>query len=631
MTDIYTKVSFSEPMRNVAAGDATARPEISHTINPARTKYEYLGAAYDIDLAAGNDGPTGITTTATGIYVVNDEGTSTGNPAGDKVFAYNFDGMRNSAGDFGLNLSPLTNEGAEGITATDTHFYVYENNNEGIYAYTHAGARASGKDITSRVVVSGGGITAYGDALYVVIADWLEYHHQTTSHDRSKSISITATGNNNGEGVTIFEDTLFVVDRHDNKVYAHGIDGTRRTALDFNLTSANSDPHGIAALPNGDLLVVDSTDDKIYRYSRGGPERYDIIESGTLNSGECIESGAGSTDKKQYTCRYTVAGYENGTFTLKVGTGTKDEAGNALASEYTHATTLTLDNLKPTITRGAYGGTSIVLNMSEKVYGSPAAGDFKVSDDGTEITPSAVTVPSTKAGAKSTVSLTVPTIAANSVVKVWYTAGTNKVKDITGNTLASVAKADAITLGETALIISPISGGYINDAEDENTLTVSGTSTGVASGTTVTVAFDGSGTDVSKTGTTNGGGNGGWSVSLTSAEVKALDATTPAAGGDLITVTASATGAPTVTATFIYDPTAPAATAKTVSGGYVNGDEDDGSVTLVATTGSDTKSMAFTVTDSATTPNSVTKTGTAGYFDAGKAPHHHQYTHPRGE
>ena len=46
-------------------------------------------------------------------------------------------------------------------------------------------------------------------------------------------------------------------------------------------------------------------------------------------------------------CRYTVGGSDNGAFTVKVGTNSVDEASNALAAAYTHATTLTLDTTAP--------------------------------------------------------------------------------------------------------------------------------------------------------------------------------------------------------------------------------------------------------------------------------------------
>ena len=82
--------------------------------------------------------------------------------------------------------------------------------------------------------------------------------------------------------------------------------------------------------------------------------RYDILNHGdTLASGDCKPTDASETD--EYVCRYTVGGSDNGAFTVKVGTGSADEASNALAAEYTHSDTLRLDTTAPTVTAGSTG------------------------------------------------------------------------------------------------------------------------------------------------------------------------------------------------------------------------------------------------------------------------------------
>ena len=70
--------------------------------------------------------------------------------------------------------------------------------------------------------------------------------------------------------------------------------------------------------------------------------QYDIVDNGdTLASGDCKPNHASETDV--YVCRYTVGGSDSGAFTVKVGTGSADKASNALAAEYIHSDTLTLD------------------------------------------------------------------------------------------------------------------------------------------------------------------------------------------------------------------------------------------------------------------------------------------------
>ncbi|MYG27297.1 MAG: hypothetical protein F4213_14945, partial [Boseongicola sp. SB0677_bin_26] len=82
-------------------------------------------------------------------------------------------------------------------------------------------------------------------------------------------------------------------------------------------------------------------------YSIGTTDvRYDILDNAdTLASGDCKPNHATETD--EYVCLYTVGSSVNGSFTVKAGTASADKAGNTLASEYTHDTTLTLDNTVP--------------------------------------------------------------------------------------------------------------------------------------------------------------------------------------------------------------------------------------------------------------------------------------------
>ena len=74
--------------------------------------------------------------------------------------------------------------------------------------------------------------------------------------------------------------------------------------------------------------------------------QYDILDNGdTLASGDCKPNHATNTDV--YVCLYTVGASDNGAFAVKAGTNSVDKADNALASAYTHAATLILDNTAP--------------------------------------------------------------------------------------------------------------------------------------------------------------------------------------------------------------------------------------------------------------------------------------------
>ena len=225
------------------------------------------------------------------------------------------------------------------------------------------------------------------------------------------------------------------------------------------------------------------------------------------------------------------------------------------------------DGAVPTVSSASASGTTVTVTMSEEVYAStaPDADDFTIVGGGAPAVNSISGLESTKANADNSFTLTLASATTGAATLSYTKDSTKTITDTAGRELAS---ASGITIaGSTpkTLAVSAVSGGYVNASEDDSTLTISGTSTGFGSGTTVTVGVDGSGTDVSgKTGTTNASGD--WSVSLTASEVRGLDASTPGATGETITVTASATGATDATKTFIYDPTVP-----TISGASYNG------------------------------------------------------------
>ncbi|MYG25973.1 MAG: hypothetical protein F4213_08100, partial [Boseongicola sp. SB0677_bin_26] len=85
---------------------------------------------------------------------------------------------------------------------------------------------------------------------------------------------------------------------------------------------------------------------ELFRRIGSTDTQYDILDSGdTLASGDCQPNHG--TNTNVYVCLYTVGGSDNGAFTVKAGTGSEDKAGNALASAYTHDTTLALDTAAP--------------------------------------------------------------------------------------------------------------------------------------------------------------------------------------------------------------------------------------------------------------------------------------------
>ena len=278
----------------------------------------------------------------------------------------------------------------------------------------------------------------------------------------------------------------------------------------------------------GETAADDSTARPAISYSLAGTDtQYDIIASGTPSTGDCVESGSGNTANKQYTCRYTVASGNTGTFSTKVGTGTADLAGNTVASAYTHSATLTMDTTLPTISLAAYNSSTISLTMSEnvKVSGTKTGGDFTVSVTGVN-NPTV----SSYAISNNTITLTLSAaITFGSTVTLSYAkngTAANRITDSAGNELAAISSQSVA--GKSVIVSAVATDDYINAAEDNSAVLIAGTSAGLLTGTTVTITLDDADADTnadhSFTTTTNASGN--WTTAatdLTAARVQALD------------------------------------------------------------------------------------------------------------
>ena len=259
------------------------------------------------------------------------------------------------------------------------------------------------------------------------------------------------------------------------------------------------------------------------------------------------------------------AAISNGWYFLNSGSCYRGQAANA---------TITVDAAVPTLSSAVYSDSTVIVTMSESVYGAAVAGDFKVTDDGTAVTVSTTDLPSAVGSASATVTLTLASpVVSGSVVKVYYTQNadsTKRVKDVAGNVLASLVSGSALTATEKFVAISAVStDDYINDTEDESAVLITGTSTGLAANTTVTILLDDADADTnadhSFTATTNS--SGAWTTAatdLTSARIKALDQ-------GAMTIAATADGAVRGTRTVTYDSVVPTATAPSFTTDNVTG------------------------------------------------------------
>lgn len=152
--------------------------------------------------------------------------------------------------------------------------------------------------------------------------------------------------------------------------------------------------------------------------------------------------------------------------------------------------------------------------------------------------------------------------------------------DYAGN---STTKIQTLGIGAVSAITDiEISNNYINATEDDSDVTVSGSSLGLVNGAIITIALG------SKTYSATVGNDGKWNAIISSSDIQALSQ-------GVNTLSASSEDAPTVSASFIYDTTAPtlvvgtyALSADSKSGSsfaysYITSDVDSGVSSVTAT------------------------------------------------
>ena len=279
----------------------------------------------------------------------------------------------------------------------------------------------------------------------------------------------------------------------------------------------------------------------------------------------------------------------------------------------TASVSYTYDGTAPSFSSAAYSGSMIAVTMSESVYAStsPVATDFNVTVGGSAGTISLVTVQNTVNLASNTILLFLSSsITSGSAVKVWYTKGTNTVTDLAGNVLESLAQGSALTASEQkSITISDVADdNSINATEDDSAVLIAGTSTGLTTGTQVTIDIDDDdpGSIANESFTVSTDSSGAWttaSTDLTSTKVQNLSEGT-------LTVSVSATGVTAVTKTVTYDRTTPTVTASV-------GGTDTNRTVSASDNDSGTTTMKYKVITSGTTCGATAmSSGTTSYTES---------------
>ena len=514
--DIYTKVTFSEAVKNVPSNTASARPELFYRIGSTDTQYDIISSGTPDDGDCIESG--------------------TGN-ADEKQYSCRYTVKSTDSGSFAVKVGTNTTDKAGNALSL---------------AYTHATTLTLDNTVPtiSSVLVDGTTLTlTMSENVYAASAPV------------AGDFTIVGGGTPTVNAISGLENSILSADNSFTLTIASALTGTATLSY-RKTTNAITDVAGnaladltgqaIIAAPAAPTLALHSPSS-----SPGNDSTPTIrVTVDTNQQNGTAELFSDSSCASSLSDSVTVdAAYEDITVS---SSNALTEGSHSLYAKHTNssnqstcsttALSYEYDNTVPIISSVVYHGTSVILNMSEQVYGTATADDFTVTDDGTDQTPSGITIGATKLVATDTITLTVASIASNSVVTIDYSpSGSRYINDRAGNVLASVTDKSAT---EEAVFVSIVADDdRINATEDNNDVTISGSSAGIVQGTTITVGLDGSGTDVSgKTGTTDA--TGAWSVTILASEVQGL-------GEGSVVITASASGATDGTRTITYDATAP--------------------------------------------------------------------------
>ena len=159
-----------------------------------------------------------------------------------------------------------------GITYANDGFYVLDERNDIVLAYTLAGDRDPEADIVLRNRGTASGIAYFNERFFVVDASRGKVDAYSAKGIPIPGDGFIPQGSDEPRGIVFADGRLFVVDHRRSAVFAYrisGVSGVRDSAAYFFLRDGNKDPEGIA-YADGRLFVVDAADDKVYAYAVSG-------------------------------------------------------------------------------------------------------------------------------------------------------------------------------------------------------------------------------------------------------------------------------------------------------------------------------------------------------------------------
>ena len=317
------------------------------------------------DMGVRNPRPSGITFSNDRFYVVDS--------SGDRVFAYQASGQRDSASEFGLDSD---NGSATGITFANGRFYVVDSSVDRVFAYQTLGQRDSASDFDlDSDNGSATGITFANGRFYVVdsLGDKVFAYQASGQRDSASDFDL-APGNRFANGITFANGRFYVVDRFDNLVFAYQASGQRDSASDFDPEQSFTRIGGIT-FSNGRFYAVDFFDNKVY-FITPTPDRPDLavaspsVSDTTPASGDSFMFTATVRNQGTMASTATTLRYYRSedrtisTSDTQVGTG----AVNALAVDGASPQTITLP--APAVAGTYYYGACVDPVAEESISGN---------------------------------------------------------------------------------------------------------------------------------------------------------------------------------------------------------------------------------------------------------------------
>ena len=251
-----------------ASASFTIAPPVEEDDDPP-VSGQQRAAQSDITLHSDNTAPYGIWSDGTTIWVAD--------LTDDKLYAYALaDGTRLSSKEFDLHSD---NGSPSGIWSDGATIWVADTTDEKLYAYALAdGTRQDGSGGTTNkeFALHGDnatprGMWSNGSTIWVADAsnDKLYAHGLTGTRRDVRDIDLDLD-NHTPTGIWSDGDTIWVANFNlglVDKLYAHDLyRGTRLADLDLDLASGNAHPRGIWS--DGDTVwVADIADDKLYAYA----------------------------------------------------------------------------------------------------------------------------------------------------------------------------------------------------------------------------------------------------------------------------------------------------------------------------------------------------------------------------